>query len=187
MHANPGEIDRRVFLALDQGGHASRAIAFSGSGEKLVEVSRPVKTVVAGNRVELDGENLIAGLKEAAESVCLKLKEEGGFQIQKVGLATQRSNIVCWDPVSGRSLSPVLSWQDRRAPEFLNGLDPLRVHGRTGLFPNPHYGASKLAWCLGHLSEAYWSSSCCRFRQCFAHASLEYSHPLLGRAALPAF
>jgi glycerol kinase len=50
-------------------------------------------------------------------------------------------------------LSPVISWQDRRAAAWLAGFAPHEsdVHARTGLRLSPHYGASKLRWCLDHL------------------------------------
>jgi glycerol kinase len=69
------------------------------------------------------------------------------------GLAVQRSSIVCWDRESGTALSPVLSWRDRRHAEWLAGLelDPHRIQELTGLVISPHYGASKLRWCLDHL------------------------------------
>jgi glycerol kinase len=76
-------------------------------------------------------------------------------QMRSAGLATQRSNIVCWDRHDGTALSPAISWQDRRGQSWLEnlglGIDSLRE--RTGLYVSPHYGASKLRWCLDHLPE----------------------------------
>jgi glycerol kinase len=70
-----------------------------------------------------------------------------------VGIATQRSTVVCWDRETGEALSPVISWQDRRNAAWLDelALDPADVHRITGLVPSPHYGAAKLRWCLDHL------------------------------------
>jgi glycerol kinase len=47
----------------------------------------------------------------------------------------------------------VLSWQDRRAAKWLAAFEPhaSAIHYETGLFLSPHYGASKLRWCLDHL------------------------------------
>jgi glycerol kinase len=74
-------------------------------------------------------------------------------RIAAVGLATQRSSIVCLERTSGRPLSPVISWQDRRAAAWLaaQGLDAKFVRQETGLPLSPHYGASKMRWCLDHL------------------------------------
>jgi glycerol kinase len=138
-----------LYLALDQGGHASRAIVFDAGGGKLAEASRPIDTLVEGERVELDPQQLLDSLRQSAEDACRQLGGER-HRIRAAGLATQRSNIACWRRDSGEAIGPVLSWQDRRAPEYLQGLEAAQVHERTGLFPNPHYGASKLAWCLAH-------------------------------------
>jgi glycerol kinase len=68
------------------------------------------------------------------------------------GLATQRSTVLCWDRRSGRALTEALSWQDRRNAAWLARLHPhsARVRQITGLPLSPHYGASKLRWCLDH-------------------------------------
>ena len=61
---------------------------------------------------------------------------------------------MCWDRVSGKPLSPVFSWQDRRAHAWISSLEAAHgdaVHGKTGLYLSPHYGASKLRWALDHL------------------------------------
>jgi glycerol kinase len=77
----------------------------------------------------------------------------GGREIAAAGLATQRSSVVCWDRVTGEALSPVLSWQDRRAADWLAGFTrhAKAIHWETGLFLSPHYGASKIRWCLDHV------------------------------------
>jgi glycerol kinase len=60
---------------------------------------------------------------------------------------------VCWDRKTGTALSNVISWQDRRAAAWLDGFAShrRRVHELTGLVLSPHYGASKLRWCLDSL------------------------------------
>ena len=59
---------------------------------------------------------------------------------------------MCWDRVTGAPLSPLISWQDRRAPDQLAALrgHAAEVQHITGLMPSAHYGASKLRWCLQH-------------------------------------
>lgn len=142
-----------LYLAIDQGGHASRALVFDADGKALaqsmVEIAdrRP-----APDRVEIDADALLASVAAAIDSAFSQLGARAG-DIAAAGLATQRSSIVCWDRFDGRPLSPVLSWQDRRAATML---PPLTAHAatireKTGLVLSPHYGASKLRWCLDHL------------------------------------
>jgi glycerol kinase len=69
------------------------------------------------------------------------------------GLAVQRSTIVCCQRHGLAALTPAISWQDRRHAAWLAGLAPdaARVRALTGLPLSPHYGASKLRWCLDEL------------------------------------
>ena len=143
----------RLYLCLDQGGHASRALVFDGRG---VSVANAVREVGAyhpqPDRVEQDPEEMVASLHEVIAGAVTALGDRA-FKIVGAGVATQRSSIVCWDRRTGAALSPVISWQDRRAHAWLEGLSAhiREIHRRTGLMCSAHYGASKLRWCLDHL------------------------------------
>ena len=142
-----------LYLALDQGGHASRALVFDAQGRPLARSLRTVGVFhPQPDWVEQDPEELVRSLQDAMREVCVELGAAAA-DIAAAGLATQRSSIVCWDPVSGAALSPVLSWQDRRASEWLTRFTPHAeaIHRTTGLMLSAHYGASKLRWCLDHL------------------------------------
>lgn len=151
-------------LTLDQGGHASRALVFDPDGRVLAAAERAVPTRRQGNdRVEHSAGTVLRSLREAAEAALAALPRAGG-EVQSAALATQRSSIACWDRISGRALSPVLSWQDRRAARRVAALaaEAPRVRRLTGLVLSPHYGASKIAWCLGHLPGVQRALKCDR-------------------------
>ncbi|MGD8977860.1 MAG: FGGY family carbohydrate kinase, partial [Gammaproteobacteria bacterium] len=140
------------FLALDQGSHASRAIAFTPSGTLLDREQATVETTnPRPGWFEHDAEALLATVVATVERL---LARQPAAACLGAGLATQRSSIVCWDRSTGEPLSPVISWRDTRHQQWLAGLDldPARVHGITGLRVSAHYGASKLRWCLDHLA-----------------------------------
>jgi len=141
-----------LFLCLDQGGHASRAVVFDRCGDKVMELSCDTETMLDDPRVELDADSLLAGMLQLINSTASQLGSDAQ-RVVAAGLATQRSNIACWHKGTGQPLAPILSWQDRRAGELLRGLDLAWVHAKTGLYANAHYGASKLAWCLRQLPE----------------------------------
>jgi len=150
----PAEESPNLLLALDQGGSASRAVLFDAVGREVASAHVPIGTRHEGaDRVEHDAEELARSLELAARDAC----ESGlaqGRPIAAAGLATQRSTIVCWERGSGRALSPAISWQDRRQAAWLERhLQPRAawVRALTGLPLSPHYGASKLRWCLDHL------------------------------------
>lgn len=141
-----------LYLCLDQGGHASRAIVFDGHGRMHAQAFCNIDTRRKGDRVEHDPKQLVESLRSAAHDVVTQLGSSA-TRLVAAGLATQRSSIVCWQRDSGVALSPVISWQDTRAAEWLDTFihEQDRVHAITGLVMSPHFGVSKLRWCLDHL------------------------------------
>lgn len=142
-----------LYLCIDQGGHASRALVFDRRGSLHASSLREVSIhVTPPDRVEQDPEELIASLQDSIAEACASLGRRAD-QIVGAGIATQRSSVVCWDRETGEALSPVISWQDRRAHEWLTRFSARQgeIHRRTGLRLSAHYGASKMRWCLDHL------------------------------------
>jgi len=141
-------------LALDQGSHSSRAVLFDALGAPIASAHVPVGTLREGNdRVEQEPWELLQSLRTAALDAC-DAEAARGVPIRGAGLATQRSTIVCWERSTGRALTEAISWQDRRNAVLLERMRHLasRVREITGLPLSPHYGASKLRWCLDHVS-----------------------------------
>ena len=148
--------DDPLYLVLDQGSHASKALLFDGRGE----VVAAAEVTVATQRphpgwVEHDAEEIVTSLHAAIAAVLAQAGAPAVGRLAGVGLATQRSSIVCWDRDTGQPLSLVLSWQDRRHAAWLDAqvLDPAELRAVTGLVASAHYGGSKLRWCLDHLAE----------------------------------
>ena len=147
--------DDALVLALDQGSHASRAVLYDSTGSAVAEARQAVGTRrEAEDVVEQDPEELLNTLRTAAADAC-DSPALHGRPVAAAGLATQRSTALCWQRSSGRALTPALSWQDRRNAAWLARLQPQAalVRSITGLPLSPHYGASKLRWCLDHLPE----------------------------------
>lgn len=149
----PGE-SRSLYLALDQGGTSSRAVIFDALGREVAAAHVPIATQrSADGHVEHDAEELLRSLQTALREVCASPLVTGR-PLVAAGLATQRSTICCWDRNNGEPLSPALSWQDRRNAAWLAaklGARSTWVRELTGLPLSPHYGASKLRWCLDEL------------------------------------
>jgi glycerol kinase len=146
----------RLSLSLDQGGSASRALVFDGEGRELASS----RVEVADRRprpgwVEQDPDAVVDSLRQVAEAALMQLDASQRGHVQACGLSCQRSSLVCWDRSSGIALSPILSWQDTRAAEWLaaQALDTEAIRASTGLYPNAHFGLSKIRWCLDHLDE----------------------------------
>lgn len=144
-----------LYLCLDQGGQASRAMVFDNHGQLVAQAREPLEAnQPSDDRVEYPAEEMLASIRRAIEKVLDSLGERRR-NISAAGLATQRSNIACWDKQTGEALMPILGWQDRRAHQWLQQLKPQTnfIHQRTGLFLNSHCGASKLRWCLDNIAE----------------------------------
>jgi len=141
-----------LYLALDQGGHASRALVFDAGGRVVAAASLPIRTLPnEAGHIEHEPDEIVATLEQAIDRACQDLPV--GSSLVAAGLATQRSSMVCWHRRTGAALSPVISWQDRRNAAWLERLAPAarRIRELTGLVLTPHYGASKMRWCLDNL------------------------------------
>ena len=139
-----------LILALDQGGHGSRTVIFDDHGNEVAASHVPVATRHGDDGfVEQDPLELARSLERAALDAC-ESPAAAGRPIEAAGLATQRSTIVCWERSSGRALTGAISWQDRRNAAWLDRLGDRagEIRDLTGLVLSPHYGASKLRWCL---------------------------------------
>jgi len=67
-----------------------------------------------------------------------------------LGIASQRSSFVLWERASGRPVTPLVSWQDRRAAAWCESHRESARLAReiTGLVLSPHYAGPKLATML---------------------------------------
>lgn len=142
-------------LAVDQGGGSSRAIVFDREGNEIVKAQRKVH--VEHPRlgwVEQDAEELVDSIHYVLSAIGEQLQTDVE-RISVAGLATQRSNIVCWDRRDGAALSPAISWQDRRAFKWMEQYQTQNpfIRKKTGLLVSAHYGVSKIKWCLDNLPE----------------------------------
>ncbi len=142
-----------LYLAIDQGTHASRAVVLDARGrvvsraERAVGLARPHP-----DWAEQDGEEMVQSVRAAVDESLGALGPRR-HDIAAAGLASQRASCACWDRRDGRCLAPLFSWQDRRAHAWLRRFEPRgeAIHRKTGLFLSAHYGASKLAWALEHV------------------------------------
>jgi glycerol kinase len=64
-----------------------------------------------------------------------------------LGIASQRSTYLLWDKATGEPMTPMISWQDRRAADWCSAHSDREeeIVKRTGLVLSPHYAGPKLA------------------------------------------
>ena len=142
-----------LILVIDQGGQSSRVAVYTQGGELLHCFSAACETVreiVNGvEHIEQNPQNILSGIKDCLEKIKVKLGD-GVKNIIAAGFAGQGSSLLCWDNKTGEALSPVLSWQDVRGDKILKDISLTNQQAQqlTGLRMSPHYGASKIRWCL---------------------------------------
>ncbi len=140
-------------LVINQRAHKTSVLVFDPDGR--VRVSSECEVELRGrgtHKVEQDAAEVAASVDQVISEVLADpiVRKLG---VARAGLATQRSSVVAWDKRSGRPLAPLLSWQDRRAAEWLRRFNDQAVVVKelTGLRLSPHYGAGKLRWLLDNV------------------------------------
>jgi glycerol kinase len=77
-----------------------------------------------------------------------------GAEVDACGLDHQGESVLGWDAETGRALTPVVTWQDKRSQEVLDRLEAEgraeAVVKRSGMPLDPYFSAGKLAWLLEH-------------------------------------
>ncbi len=130
-------------VAVDLGSTRIKAAALMDDGtlRPLGSVGAP-RLYGAGLRREGNAETYARAAEELIDRALAGLAR--GI---RVGITTQRSSFVVWETSSGAPLSPLVSWQDRRAIDRCAqlALAADEIERRTGLRLSPHYFAPKLA------------------------------------------
>ncbi len=149
---------RSLILAIDQGGQSSRVAVYNNRGERLCCVSAICATQhfrvehYEQEFIEQKSEEILRGIRHCLEKIQADLGDLVS-EIGAAGFAGQGSSLMCWDSRTGRALTPVLSWQDIRGEKILQSLSltEVQVKAITGLRLSPHFGASKMRWCLDNI------------------------------------
>lgn len=136
-----------LLLGVDEGTTAVKAALFDESLTAVAEARRPVPVSHPGpGLVEQDPELILEAVIDAVAEV---LEQAGGREVLAGGLDHQGESVLAWDAGSGRALTPVVVWQDKRHEELLAGIDDRSV-ARSGLPLDPYFSAGRIAWLLEH-------------------------------------
>ena len=122
MTAATAENAHQSILALDVGTLSVRTALYDLRGNLLTMASQPIKLERLSNtEVEQNPIEVRDGLLEVMRETMAFASAENRT-ITAAGLTTQRSSVVAWNRETGEPLSPILSWQDRRAARYLKPL-----------------------------------------------------------------
>jgi glycerol kinase len=140
-----------LLLGIDEGTSAVKAALYDGDLRTVVEARRqkPLSHPRPG-WVEQDPESVLTAVVDAVAEVL----EQAPAPIDACGLDHQGESILAWDAESGRPLTPVITWQDKRSQEILDRLEAdgrgKEVAQRSGMPLDPYFSAGKIAWLLEH-------------------------------------
>ena len=114
-------------LGIDEGTTAVKAVLFDERLQPVREARRDKE-----NRhpqpgwVEQDGEEVLTAVVEAVA----ELLEEAPGEVVACGLDHQGESVLAWDAETGKPLSPIVVWQDKRSQEVLDRLAAGRTRSR---------------------------------------------------------
>ena len=102
-----------ILLAIDQGSGSTKALAIDVKGQVLGQSEvKIVTTFPQSGWVEQDPEEIWRSVVTASKEITKSHK------ISAVGLSIQRESVLLWDRISGKALTNVITWQDRRASDL---------------------------------------------------------------------
>src|SRR5215208_2381914 len=142
-----------VLLGIDEGTSAVKAVLFD-SDLRPVKEARREKPLIHPKPgwVEQDPEVIVDAVVEAVAELLADAPE-----VAACGLDHQGESVLAWDAETGRALTPVITWQDKRSQEVLDRLESEaraeEIRERSGMPLDPYFSAGKLAWLLEHDDE----------------------------------
>ncbi|MDR0551123.1 MAG: carbohydrate kinase [Spirochaetaceae bacterium] len=148
-------------LALDQGTSATKALIVRADGVVAASAVCPLRSFhPKPDYVEQDAEEILASSLTAVKNAVSEFEGQGHKKTEIVcaGISNQRESFLIWDK-SGKALTPVIVWQDKRASGLCESLAAqgleARVNAVTGLRLDPYFSGGKLRFLMenGFLAE----------------------------------
>jgi glycerol kinase len=139
----------KALLGVDEGTSAVKAALFDLRLRPIAAIRREKRlSHPAEGLVEQDPDEL---LEAVVDAVATLLDQVPDAEIVGCGLDHQGESVLAWERESGRPLSPVITWQDKRSQALIDSLTaPQRscITERSGLPLDPYFSAGKVAWLL---------------------------------------
>ena len=138
-------------LGIDEGTSAVKAVLYDGDLRPLAEARREKRlSYPRSGWVEQDPAEVLDAVVAAVSELLQSVTEP----VTACGLDHQGESVLAWDADTGRPLTPIVTWQDKRSQEVLDRLEATghgqEVRERSGLPLDPYFSAGKLAWLLEH-------------------------------------
>src|SRR5215217_1440391 len=136
-----------LILGIDEGTTGVKAVLFDRALRPVREARRDkVNRYPKPGWVEQDGEEVLTTVVDAVA----ELMADAPGEVVACGLDHQGESVLAWDAESGRPLSKIVVWQDKRSQDVLERMaaEEEAIRERSGLPFDPYFSAAKLAWLL---------------------------------------
>ena len=146
-------------LSVDQSTQGTKALLFDWEGRLITRADLPHRQIIndrgwVSHDPEEIYQNLLKAVAMAAERAGISPND-----IACMGLSNQRETSVAWDRETGRPVCDAIVWQCARAVDVCAAVEKTgmgdTVRERTGIPISPYFPASKLAWILQNVPEAW--------------------------------
>jgi len=140
-----------LLLGIDEGTSAVKAVLYDSDLRPLAEARREKRLAYPQSGwVEQDPAEVLEAVVGAVGDLLTGATEP----VTACGLDHQGESVLAWEADTGRPLTPIVTWQDKRSQEVLDRLEATGqgedVIGRSGMPLDPYFSAGKLAWLLEH-------------------------------------
>ncbi len=137
-------------VGIDEGTSAVKAVLYDDDLRPLAEARRAKRlSHPKPGWVEQDPEEVLATVVDAVGEI---LDQAPAGEEIVGGLDHQGESVLAWEADTGRPITPIVTWQDKRSQEILDRLDAgglaEEIQRRSGMPLDPYFSAGKLAWLL---------------------------------------
>ncbi len=140
-----------LLLGIDEGTSAVKAVLYDSDLRPLAEARREKRLAYPRpGWVEQDPDEVLSAVVDSVGELLAHASEP----VTACGLDHQGESVLAWETDTGRPLTPIVTWQDKRSQEVLDRLEAAgqgeEVRRRSGMPLDPYFSAGKLAWLLEH-------------------------------------
>jgi glycerol kinase len=139
----------KALIGIDEGTSAVKATLCDLQLRPLASARREKHTTrPADGLVEQDPAELLDAVVDAVAEL---LDGVPDAEIVACGLDHQGESVLAWERGTGRPLSPIVTWQDKRSQALLDTFDErtvARITELSGLPVDPYFSAGKVSWLL---------------------------------------
>lgn len=140
-----------LLLGIDEGTSAVKAVLYDADLRPLAQARREKRlSYPRAGWVEQDPDEVLSAVVEAVG----ELLNDATEPVTACGLDHQGESVLAWDADTGRPLTPIVTWQDKRSQTVLDRLEASghgeEIRERSGMPLDPYFSAGKLAWLLEH-------------------------------------